>query len=136
VDRYRDSFREFVKHHVDVLFANESELTSLYQTKEVKTALQHAKDDCRIVAVTCGAAGCLVGSAGQILEVPAEPVKSVVDTTGAGDLFAAGFLHGLSTGRSIRECAVIGGIAAAEVISHFGARPERSLRNTVKARFA
>ena len=136
VDRYRDSFREFVKHHVDVLFANESELTSLYQTHDVSVALQQAKDDCRIVAVTCGAAGCLIGSAGQVLEVPAEPVKSVVDTTGAGDLFAAGFLHGHSTGRSIRECAVIGGIAAAEVISHFGARPERSLRETVQARFS
>jgi sugar/nucleoside kinase (ribokinase family) len=136
VDRYRDGFREFVKQHVDLLFANESELTSLYGSRDVRSALQLAKADCRTVAVTCGAAGCLVGHAGQVLEVAAEPVTRVVDTTGAGDLFAAGFLHGLSTGRPIRDCAVMGGIAAAEVISHFGARPERSLADLVKARFA
>jgi sugar/nucleoside kinase (ribokinase family) len=136
VDRHRASFREFVKQHVDILFANESELTSLYQASDVRAAMQIAKSDCRIVAVTCGAAGCLIGNAGQVLEISAEPVVSVVDTTGAGDLFAAGFLHGLSTGRAIRECAVIGGLAAAEVISHFGARPERSLRALVTARFA
>jgi sugar/nucleoside kinase (ribokinase family) len=135
VDRHRDSFREFVKHHVDILFANESELKSLYQTGDVHSAMQLAKSDCRIVAVTCGAAGCLIGNAGHILEVSAEPVVRVIDTTGAGDLFAAGFLHGLSTGRSVRDCAVIGGLAAAEVISHFGARPERSLRALVTARF-
>lgn len=136
VDRYRDGFRSFIKQHVDILFANESELTSLYQTSDVRTALQQAKDDCGIVAVTCGSNGCLVGHAGQVLEVPAEPVARVVDTTGAGDLFAAGFLHGLSTGRPIRDCAVIGGIAAAEVISHFGARPERTLAELVLARLS
>jgi len=135
VDRYRDDFREFVKQHVDILFANEAELTSLYATHDVRAALQQAKADCRIVAVTCGAAGCLVGHTGQVLEISAEPVVRVVDTTGAGDLFAAGFLHGLSTGRPIRDCAVMGGLAAAEVISHFGARPERSLAELVRARF-
>ena len=134
VNRYRDEFHGFAKQHVDVLFANEAELTRLYQTADVSTALSQAKLDCRTVAVTCGAAGCRVSHEGQVIEVPAEPVSRVVDTTGAGDLFAAGFLHGLATGRKIHDCAVIGGVAAAEVISHIGARPERSLMELVSNR--
>jgi sugar/nucleoside kinase (ribokinase family) len=117
-----------------VLFANESELMSLYQTSDLKAAMAIAKDQGRITAVTCGAAGCLVASDGFVFEVPAEPVSRVVDTTGAGDLFAAGFLHGLSTGRSVRDSAVLGGVAAAEVISHFGARPEQGLAELARAR--
>jgi len=135
VDRHRDSFREFVRNHVDVLFANESELVSLYQTTDVRSAVAAAKTECRMTAVTCGAAGCIVAMDGQITEVSAEPVSCVVDTTGAGDLFAAGFLHGLSTGRSARDCAIIGGIAAAEVICHVGARPEQPLAELVSRRF-
>lgn len=136
VDRHRDSFRDFVRNDVDVLFANESELISLYQTSDVNAAIVIAKNECHTVATTCGAAGCLVADAGQVIQVPAEPVVRVVDTTGAGDLFAAGFLHGLSAGRPVRDCAVMGGLAAAEVISHFGARPQQSLADLVKARFA
>lgn len=123
VGRHRESFLEFVKSHVDVLFANESELISLYRAKDVQAALSCAKQDCRLVAVTCGAEGCLVAANSEVIQVPAEPVSRVVDTTGAGDLFAAGFLHGLAIGCSVSNCAVLGGIAAAEVISHFGARP-------------
>jgi sugar/nucleoside kinase (ribokinase family) len=134
VGRHRESFLDFVRNHIDVLFANESELLSLHQVSDVRTAMAMARDQCRITAVTCGASGCLVAADGAIFEVAAESVGRVVDTTGAGDLFAAGFLHGLSTGRTTRECAVIGAVAAAEVISHFGARPERSLAALVKAR--
>jgi sugar/nucleoside kinase (ribokinase family) len=134
VDRHRQSFLDLVKNHVDILFANESELVSLYQASDVRTAITIAKDQCAIAAVTCGAAGCMIAANGEVFEVPAEPVSSVVDTTGAGDLFAAGFMHGLSTGRSARDCAVLGGVASAEVIGHFGARPERSLSELAMAR--
>ncbi len=134
VSRHRESFLDLVQNHIDVLFANESELLSLYQACDVSAAMATAKDQGRITAVTCGAAGCLVAADGVVFEVPAEPASRVVDTTGAGDLFAAGFLHGLSTGRSVRECAVIGGVAAAEVISHFGARPEADLAKLARAR--
>lgn len=136
VGRHRESFLDFVKNHIDVLFANEAEILSLYETSNVKSAMAIAKDQCRITAVTCGAAGCMVAADGEVFSVAAEPVARVVDTTGAGDLFAAGFLHGLSTGRTARDCAVLGGIAAAEVISHIGARPERSLSELAKARLS
>ncbi len=134
VARHRESFLELVKNHVDVLFANESELMSLYETDSVETALALAKDQCRVTAVTCGAAGCLIAWDGVVTAVAAEPVTSVVDTTGAGDLFAAGFLHGFCEGRSAVDCGTLGGIAAAEVISHFGARPQQSLRELALAR--
>jgi sugar/nucleoside kinase (ribokinase family) len=127
VARHRDSLLELVKSHVDVLFANESELISLTQEKDVRASLMAARNLAGVVAVTCGKDGCLVSAEGAVLEVPAAPVSRVVDTTGAGDLFAAGFLHGLGTGRSPEECARLGGLAAAEVISHFGARPECQL---------
>jgi len=134
VARHRSSFLELVRNHVDVLFANESELVSLYQASDVRAAIAIAKSECRITAVTCGAAGCLLAANGEVIEVPAEPVRQVVDTTGAGDLFAAGFMHGLSTGCSPRDCAVIGGVAAAEVISHFGARPQLALAELARVR--
>lgn len=127
VGRHRESFLELVKSHVDILFANESELISLVQERDVVSCLQASKNLCQTVAVTCGKDGCLISAEGSIIEVPAAPVSRVVDTTGAGDLFAAGFLHGVVTGRTPRESATLGGLAAAEVISHFGARPEREL---------
>lgn len=134
VVRHRESFLDLARNHVDVLFANETELMSLYQTSDVRSAIALAKDHCRVTAVTCGASGCLVASGGTVLTVPAEPVAEIVDTTGAGDLFAAGFLHGLAAGRNPGECALIGSIAAAEIISHFGARPEASLADLIRGR--
>lgn len=134
VTRHKDSFLDLVKNHVDVLFANESELMSLYPADDIEASMEIAKDRCRIVATTCGAKGCIVAHEGDIIEVPAEAAASVVDTTGAGDLFAAGFLHGLSQGKSARTCAILGGLCAAEVISHFGARPECSLKDLVAAK--
>lgn len=132
VARHRDSFLDLVRNHVDVLFANEGELLSLYQAADIRGAITTAKDQCPLVAVTCGASGCMVAANGTVTEVPAEPVTRVVDTTGAGDLFAAGFLHGLATDLSVTACARVGGIAAAEVISHFGARPEIDLSALVR----
>jgi sugar/nucleoside kinase (ribokinase family) len=134
VARHHDSFIELVTNHVDVLFANETEILSLYPAKDVNEAVAIAKERCKIIAVTCGARGCLVAVEGEVIEVPAEPVNRVVDTTGAGDLFAAGFLQGLATGKNPRDCATLGAIAAAEVIGHVGARPSCSLKDLAKQR--
>jgi sugar/nucleoside kinase (ribokinase family) len=131
VDRHRDSFREFVAGHVDVLFANEDEITSLYQVENFDDALQHVRQDCRIAALTRSEKGGVVVAGDEVLVVDAEPVSAVVDTTGAGDQFAAGFLYGLTHGRDLATCARIGGIAASEVIAHVGPRPLVKLADLV-----
>jgi sugar/nucleoside kinase (ribokinase family) len=127
VERYLESFRGFVAETVDVLFANEAELTMLYEADDVFGALDQAGRDCALVAVTRGAAGSSIVLDGRRVDVEAEPVAKVVDTTGAGDLFAAGFLFGLTRGLDPATCGRLGSLAAAEVISHVGARPELSL---------
>ena len=126
VQRFGPEFRDLVDGVVDVLFANEDELSMLYGT-DPSGALAEAEARCEIVALTRGAAGCTIASAGERHEIPAHHVARVVDTTGAGDLFAAGFLHGLTTGRDLPTSASIGSLAAAEVISHMGARPQTVL---------
>lgn len=128
VERHKASFRHLVRHHVDVLFANEAEIVSLYDTASLAEALAAAGADCEIVAVTRSERGSVIVSGGETYEIAAEPVARVVDTTGAGDLYAAGFLFGLSTGRDLPECGRLGSLAAAEVISHMGPRPEASLK--------
>lgn len=127
VERYLESFRALVRDTVDVLFANEAELTLLYETDDVFSALDRAGRDCGLVVVTRGPAGSSVAVDGHRLDVAAEPVARVVDTTGAGDLYAAGFLYGLTHGLEIERCGRLGSFAAAEVISHVGARPETPL---------
>jgi sugar/nucleoside kinase (ribokinase family) len=127
VERHRDEFRALVDGDVDVLFANAKEITSLYETADLDAAVAAVRGRCEIAVLTRSEDGCLVVTADEVHEVPAAPVERLVDTTGAGDLFAAGFLHGLTHGRPLRECARIGAVAAAEVISHFGARPESDL---------
>ena len=134
VDRHRDSFREFVTNHVDILFANEDEITSLYQVDSFDDALQHVRADCRIAALTRSEKGCVVVSGDDVHVVDAEPVASVVDTTGAGDQFAAGFLSGFTQGKNLATCARIGGIAASEVIAHVGPRPQVKLAELVASR--
>lgn len=124
VDRHRDAFLKLVRDHVDILFANEQEILSLYQVDDFDTALQHAREDCRIACLTRSEKGSVILSGDEVHVVDAEPVEAVVDTTGAGDQFAAGFLYGYTQGRSLADSARIGGIMAAEVISHYGARPE------------
>ncbi|MBO6783152.1 MAG: adenosine kinase [Alphaproteobacteria bacterium] len=131
VDRHRDSFRDFVSGHVDVLFANEDEITSLYQVPDFDAALQHVREDCRIAALTRSEKGAVVVSGDEVHVIDAQPVDKVVDTTGAGDQFAAGFLYGLTAGRDLAACARIGGIAAAEVIAHVGPRPRVKLADLV-----
>lgn len=124
VDRHRDEFRKLVDGDVDILFANEAELLALYETDSLAAALPQAAERCEIVAVTQGAKGSVVLSEGALHEVPAEPVDEVVDSTGAGDAYAAGLLHGLASGRSVPESAAVGSAVAAEIISQVGARLE------------
>tara|TARA_R110000751_G_scaffold24144_3_gene66614 strand:+ start:27022 stop:28089 length:1068 start_codon:yes stop_codon:yes gene_type:complete len=124
VDRHRDSFLHLVQNHVDILFANEEELLSLYQTRDFDEAISRLQADTAIAAVTRSEKGSVVIGDGDPIAVAAEPVAKVVDTTGAGDQYAAGFLFGYARGLPLATCARLGHIAAAEVISHFGPRPE------------
>ncbi|QGZ97006.1 adenosine kinase [Terricaulis silvestris] len=128
VDRHRDSFRHLVSGHVDILFANESEILSLYESDDLGVAMAAARRDCPVVAVTRGASGSLIAARGATVEVKAFPVDQVVDSTGAGDLYAAGFLFGFAQERPLAECGSFASLAAAEVISHMGPRPEQNLR--------
>jgi len=134
VDRHRDAFRALVRDHVDILFANEQEILSLYQVDDFDTALQLARQDCRIACLTRSEKGSVILSGEEVHIVDAEPVRQVVDTTGAGDQYAAGFLYGHTRGLGLSDCARIGGIMAAEVISHYGARPETDVAALVRAR--
>jgi adenosine kinase len=129
VDRYRAEFLDLIRSRtVDLVFANERELHSLYETADFDTALDALRNDAGLAVVTRSEKGCLVVTREQTDAVPAIPVERVVDATGAGDLFAAGFLVGLSRGADYRMAARLGALAAAEVIQHLGARPETSLK--------
>jgi sugar/nucleoside kinase (ribokinase family) len=131
VDRHRADFRALVCEQVDVLFGNEAELCSLYEVESLDEAIAIVRRECPLVAVTAGADGSYVVTGDGTVKVDAERVDRVLDTTGAGDLYAAGFLHGLTTAKSLPECARLGSIAAAEVISHVGPRPLVELRTLV-----
>ncbi|THD65570.1 MAG: adenosine kinase [Bradyrhizobium sp.] len=129
VDRYRDEFLDLMrKGTVDLIFANEAELHSLYQTADFDTALKQLRRDIRLGVVTRSEKGCVVASNDGVIAVPAFPVDTIVDTTGAGDLFAAGFLFGLVRGAGFEAAGRLGALAAAEIIQHIGARPQVSLR--------
>jgi sugar/nucleoside kinase (ribokinase family) len=127
VERHRAAFLDLVAGHVDILFANEPEICSLYEVDDFEAATEKVSAHCSVAALTRSARGSVVVARGVRHEVAAVPA-TVVDTTGAGDLYAAGFLTGLSRGRPLDECAQLGSLAASEVISHLGARPERSLQ--------
>jgi sugar/nucleoside kinase (ribokinase family) len=133
VDRWRDEFLQLMRSHtVDLIFANEAELQSLYQTSDFNAAVTALRADIDVAVVTRSEKGCLVVGPEGTKAVPAFPVERVVDTTGAGDLFAAGFLSGLARGADDRNCGRLGALAAAEVIQHLGARPEMSLRDLAR----
>ncbi|HKW54840.1 MAG TPA: adenosine kinase [Stellaceae bacterium] len=128
VERHRADFRTLVEGHVDILFANEAEICALYETKDFDAAARAVRGHCDIAALTRSEKGSVVVTAKGATAVAAEKVARLVDTTGAGDLYAAGFLYGLTHGRDITGCARLGSLCAAEIISHFGARPETSLK--------
>jgi sugar/nucleoside kinase (ribokinase family) len=133
VDRWRDEFLQLMRSNtVDLIFANEAELHSLYQTSDFDSAVKALRADIEVGVVTRSERGCLVISRDGTEAVPAFPVEKVVDTTGAGDLFAAGFLSGLARGADDRTCGRLGALAAAEVIQHLGARPEASLKDLAR----
>jgi sugar/nucleoside kinase (ribokinase family) len=127
VDRHRDAFRSFVKDHVDLLFCNEHEVQALYQTETLDAAMDIAMSEVDTVACTASEKGAYILNGGEKIHTPATATK-VVDATGAGDLFAAGFLHGLTGGRDLMTCGTMGCVAAAEAISHMGARPDMDLK--------
>lgn len=124
VDRHRAEFMKLVEEHVDILFANESEITSLYQANSFEEAVAKTKGLVETAALTQSEHGSWILHKGEVVRIAAEKVKKVVDTTGAGDLYAAGFLYGYTRGLDPAASGRIGAIAAAEVISHVGARPE------------
>jgi sugar/nucleoside kinase (ribokinase family) len=129
VDRYRDEFLELMrKGTVDLVFANEAELHSLYQTSDFDSALKQLRVDTRLGVVTRSEKGCVVASKDGVVAAPAFPIDRLVDTTGAGDLFAAGFLFGLVRDAGYEDAGRLGALAAAEVIQHIGARPQVSLK--------
>ena len=132
VERHRDSFMTLLADHVDLLFANEAEITALFQT-DLTQAASAVRGHVELAAITRGEQGSMVVTKGGLVEVPAEPIERLVDTTGAGDLYAAGFLHAYTHGQGAGSCARIGGICAAEVISHMGPRPETDLAKLVAA---
>lgn len=134
VDRYRGEFLDLMCNGtVDLVFANEAELHSLYQTSDFDTALKQLRVDAKLAVVTRSEKGCVVVSKDGIMAVPAFPIEKMVDTTGAGDLFAAGFLFGLVRSAGFEAAGRLGALAAAEVIQHIGARPQTSLRELAKA---
>jgi sugar/nucleoside kinase (ribokinase family) len=127
VNRHRAAFLDLVANHVDILFANETEITALYERNSFDEAAEAARNDVALAVLTRGEAGSLILHGKETLRVAAEPAK-VEDTTGAGDAYAAGFLAGLTAGKSLTLCGRIGSIAAAEIISHYGARPQTDLK--------
>jgi len=131
VDRYREEFRALVRDKIDILFGNEAEIKSLYQVDSFDKAMEAVRQEAKIAALTRSEKGSVVIKGGETHAVPAAPVAKVVDTTGAGDLYAAGFLYGFTRGKPLAECARLGGIAAAEIISHVGPRPEMPLKDLI-----
>ncbi|MGE5147569.1 MAG: adenosine kinase [Candidatus Eiseniibacteriota bacterium] len=132
VDRHRAEFHRLVDGHVDILFANEIEIMSLYEVKSFDEALQAVRGRCEIAALTRSSKGSVLVRGDEVHVVDAEPISKVVDTTGAGDLYAAGVLYGLTHGKNLAAAGRIGSIAAAEAISHMGARPETPLKDLMK----
>ncbi len=135
VQRHRDDFRKLVKN-VDILFANEHEIMALYEVTDFESAAKLAASEVKLAVLTRSAKGAAIITKGQDVVIAAEPVAKVVDLTGAGDAFAAGFLHGYTSGMSLAESGRIAALCASEVISHFGARPEVKLSDFVAQRKA
>jgi len=133
VERHRAAFRSLIQGGVDVLFGNQEEVCALYETDTLEDALPQLRAECTLAAVTRSGDGSIIMTPEDTITIPAAKVDSVVDTTGAGDLYAAGFLYGLARGRPLDECGRLASLTAGEVISHIGARPEMSLAELAKS---
>ena len=133
VDRHRADFRRLIADEVDVLFGNEAELLSLYETDTFEFAVAELRRECTVAAITRSEHGSVVVTPDNVIAVPAKPVAQVIDTTGAGDLYAAGFLFGYTRGLPLETCADLGHIASAEVIAHVGPRPLVELKSLIPA---
>ena len=127
VHRYKDEFKALIRDHIDILFANESEIEALYDSRDIAAAAADLAARLDIAAITMSEKGSLIASGTERVRVPAAPIDTLVDTTGAGDLYAAGLLYGFSRHLPFAECGRLGSIAAAEVIQHYGARPQVAL---------
>jgi sugar/nucleoside kinase (ribokinase family) len=137
IDRHRDDFLKLMDEGlIDILFANETEICSLNQSDDFESSVAESANKIQLLVVTKGEHGAIAVHNGDRYAVAAEPVERLVDTTGAGDLFAAGVLAGLAEGRSIETCLTMGAVCAAEVISHYGARPEANIKELVTKRLA
>ncbi len=134
VDRHRAEFRGLIAGGVDILFANEAEICALYETEDFDKACIEVIKECELAVLTRGAQGAHIIHEGNTIKVAADLVDKVEDTTGAGDLYAAGFLFGLSQDFDLEKCGQLGALAAAEIISHIGARPEADLKALAKAK--
>lgn len=135
VDRYRDDIRRFVHDHVDILFANESEIISFYQTADLDEAINNLRRDCNLGVITRSEQGSMIVDGNNVIPIAAEKVP-VIDTTGAGDLYAGGFLFALTAGYPLDRCGHIASICAGEIISHVGARPAVDLQQLVQSKLA
>lgn len=133
VDRHRPTFVDLIRNHVDIVFANEDEIKSLYEVETFDEAMQRVKQDCNIAALTRSEKGSIIVAGDEVHVVDAVKPKALVDTTGAGDAYAAGFLYGLTQEYGLASCGRIASIAAAEVISHYGARPLENLSELLSA---
>jgi len=129
VGRFRDEFLHLLDRDVNILFANEDEAKALFEAEDFDGVVAGAKKWGGVAALTRSAKGCVLVEEDKVHEIPAAPVARVTDTTGAGDQFAAGFLYGMTHGKGLADCGRLGALAAAEVISHYGARPETSLKD-------
>ncbi|MGB2931232.1 MAG: adenosine kinase [Methyloceanibacter sp.] len=134
VDRHRADFRALIREGADIVFANEKEITTLYEVNSFEEAANAALADCELAILTRSEEGSLIVAAGKSVAIGADPVSQLVDATGAGDLYAAGFLYGLTQGAPLETCGRLGSLASAEIIGHIGARPEVSLRQLAKDR--
>ncbi len=134
VDRHRAEFLDLIRSGVDIVFANEAEVISLYETGNFDTAAARIAADTKLAVLTRSAQGSLILAEGTGHAIPVEPVHTVLDTTGAGDLYAAGFLFGITNGQTLADCGRLGSLAAAEIISHIGARPAQSLAELARLR--
>jgi sugar/nucleoside kinase (ribokinase family) len=128
VDRWRAEFRDLVERHVDILFANEGEITSLYQVPDFDSALQEVRRHVHFAALTRGAKGSVVLRGEEVHVIDAVPPERLVDTTGAGDMYAAGFLRGLTAGHDLATCGRLGAAAAAAILGQYGPRPDKPMR--------